>query len=102
MHIAYNGWFWDQQNTGSGQYVRHLLHHLRRVAPDLQMTLILPPHNRAPEDLPKDVSLVITGLDHASRPSGLRENLDKIWFEQRTFPRMAARVGADIAHVPYW
>jgi glycosyltransferase involved in cell wall biosynthesis len=101
MHIAYNGWFWDQQNTGSGQYVRQVLHHLRRVAPDLQMTLVLPPHNRAPEDLPKDVSIVTTGSGGV-RPGGLRENLGKIWFEQRTFPQMAARVGADIAHVPYW
>ncbi|MBL8166155.1 MAG: glycosyltransferase family 4 protein [Anaerolineae bacterium] len=94
MHIAFNGWFWDQPNTGSGQYVRRLLHYLRRVSPDLQMTLVLPPHLRDPDDLPANVSLVTT--------TGSRGKLGKVWFEQRTFPQMAGRVNADIAHVPYW
>jgi glycosyltransferase involved in cell wall biosynthesis len=94
MHIAFNGWFWDQPNVGSGQYVRHLLHYLRRVAPDLQMTLVLPPHLTAPDAIPQNVSIVPT-----SGPGG---KLGKIWFEQRIFPQMVARVNADIAHVPYW
>jgi glycosyltransferase involved in cell wall biosynthesis len=94
MHIAFNGWFWDQPNTGSGQYVRRLLHHLGRVAPDLQMTLVLPPHNQSPDDLPDNVSIITT--------RGSSGNLGKVWFEQRTFPHMVGRVGADIAHVPYW
>jgi glycosyltransferase involved in cell wall biosynthesis len=94
MHIAFNGWFWDQPNTGSGQYLRRLLHHLRRVAPDLQMTLVLPPHNRDPDDLPQDVSVVAT--------TGRSGDLGKVWFEHRTFPQIAGRVRADIAHVPYW
>ncbi|PJF41210.1 MAG: hypothetical protein CUN54_02435 [Phototrophicales bacterium] len=94
MHIAYNGWFWNQPHTGSGQYIRRLLHYLRRVVPDLQMTLVLPPGYRSPEDLPKDVSLVMT--------SGRGGKIGKVLFEQRTFPQMVARVGADIAHVPYW
>lgn len=94
MHIAFNGWFWDQPNTGSGQYVRRLLPALRRAAPDLQMTLVLPPHNTTPDDLPENVSIVTT-----RGPGG---KPGKVWFEQRTFPQMAGRVGADVAHVPYW
>ncbi len=94
MHIAFNGWFWDQPNTGSGQYVRHLLPALRRVAPELRMTLVLPPHNPTPDDLPNDVTIVTT--------RGGSGNLGKVWFEQRTYPRVVRRVGADIAHVPYW
>jgi glycosyltransferase involved in cell wall biosynthesis len=94
MHIAYNGWFWNQPNTGSGQYLRRLLHGLRRIAPDLQMTLILPPNIDEADDLPDNVSLVPT--------DGRGGNLGKIIFEQRTFPRMVAQVNADIAHVPYW
>jgi len=94
MHIAYNGWFWDQPNTGSGQYIRRLLHHLRRVVPDLQMTLILPPHNHTPDDLPADMSIVTT--------KGSSGAWGKVWFEQRIYPQMVGRVGADIAHVPYW
>jgi glycosyltransferase involved in cell wall biosynthesis len=94
MHIAFNGWFWDQPNAGSGQYLRRLLHNLRRIAPDLQMTLILPPHITAPDDVPENVSLVTT--------TGLRGKIGKIWFEQRTFPQKVGQVGADIAHIPYW
>lgn len=94
MHIVYNGWFWDQPNVGSGQYIRRLLHHLRRVAPQLEITLVLPPHNNSPDHLPENVSVITT-----TGPGG---RLGKIWFEQRTFPQMAGRLNADLVHVPYW
>src|SRR5690349_8840561 len=94
MHIAFNGWFWDQPNTGSGQYVRRLLHNLRKIAPDLQMTLVLPARITAPDDLPDNVSVVPT--------KGSSGDIGKVWFEQRIFPQMVGRVRADIAHVPYW
>jgi glycosyltransferase involved in cell wall biosynthesis len=94
MHVAINGWFWNQPYTGSGQYVRRLLHHLVRVAPDLQLTLILPPGVHQVDDLPENVSLLTT-----SGPGG---DMGKVIFEQRTYPRMVAQVQADIAHVPYW
>lgn len=94
MHIAYNGWFWDQPNTGSGQYIRHLLHQLCRVAPEIRLTLVLPPHNTSPDDLPANVNIVTT--------RGGSGNLGKVIFEQRTFPQMVKQIGADIAHVPYW
>ena len=94
MHIAFNGWFWDHPHVGSGQYLRHLLHHLCQVAPNHQYTLVLPPHITSPDDLPENVSLVTT--------SGLGGKLGKVLFEQRTYPRAVAQVSADIAHVPYW
>jgi len=94
MHIAFNGWFWDQPHVGSGQYIRRLLEQLRRIAPDLEMTLILPPHHTNPTDLPENVQVLAA--------SGPRGRLGKIWFEQRTFPKLVKRSGADIAHVPYW
>lgn len=94
MHVALNGWFWDQPNTGSGQYLRHLLAALRRVAPDLRLTLVLPRQAQAVEGLPPNVEVVQT--------SAGRGNLGKVMFEQRTFPHVVGRVQADIAHVPYW
>ncbi len=94
MHVVFNGWFWDQAHTGSGQYLRHLLHALTKVAPDVQLTLVLPPGASSANDLPDNVSVVPT--------TGSRGNIGKVWFAQRLFPQMAARVGADIAHVPYW
>lgn len=94
MHIAFNGWFWDQPHTGSGQYLRRLLHNLRRLAPDLTLTLVLPPHITTLDDLPPNVQRITT--------RGSSGNWGKVWFEQRTFPRAVGQSGADIAHVPYW
>ena len=94
MHIAFNGWFWDQPNVGSGQYIRRLLPALRKIAPDLKMTLILPPHNTQPDNLPLNVNIVTT--------KGRGGRIGKVIFEQRTFPKMVGQVNADIAHVPYW
>lgn len=96
MHIVYNGWFWDRPDVGSGQYIRRLLQHLRRTTPELDMTLVLPPHNRAPDDLPPDVNLIV------APPARFSGALGKVWFEQRTFPRLARQSGAHLAHVPYW
>lgn len=94
MHVAVNGWFWNQPNTGSGQYVRRLLHNLVKVAPNLQLTLVLPPGVTQADDLPENVSIVTT--------AGRGGKIGKVIFEQRTYPRMVAQVQADIAHVPYW
>ncbi|MCB9436983.1 MAG: glycosyltransferase family 4 protein [Anaerolineales bacterium] len=95
MHIAFNGWFWNQPHVGSGQYLRHLLPALRAVAPDLQMTLVLPDHIRTFDGLPPDVSI-------AHAPTRFKGHLGKVWFEQRAYPAVVRRVQADIAHVPYW
>lgn len=95
MHIALNGWFWDQPHTGSGQYLRHLLDALHRLAPDLRLTLVIPAHMRTLDDLPPLIDVLPVG----GRFSG---NLGKVLFEQRGFPRALARLRADLAHVPYW
>jgi glycosyltransferase involved in cell wall biosynthesis len=94
MHVAVNGWFWNQPYTGSGQYIRRLLHNLVMVAPELHLTLILPPGVTEADDLPENVSIVTT--------TGRSDKIGKVMFEQHIYPRMVARVGADIAHVPYW
>lgn len=93
MHIAFNGWFWDQPNTGSGQYLRRLVGALHRMEPSIRLTVILPPGAPA-DDVPPGVEVALT--------RGSRSNLGKVWFEQRTFPAAAARAGAELAHVPYW
>lgn len=94
MHIAINGWFWDQPNVGSGQYVRNLVKQFRRVEPSLKLTLVLPKHIRQKADIPEGVEVIHTG--------GLGGKIGKVWFEQRGFPSAVSKVKADIAHVPYW
>jgi glycosyltransferase involved in cell wall biosynthesis len=92
MHLAINGWFWDQPNTGSGQYLRNLLPAMCSAEPDLRVTLVTPRPVPAC-DAPEGVVLRLV------QPRG-RGHLGKVWFEQRGFP--AAARGADLAHVPYW
>ena len=100
MHIAINGWFYDQQSTGSGQYLRHLLTHLRRAAPEIELSLILPPHIQPPGDLSLAIN-VVRARDSRLAPKTLGR-VGKVFFEQRAFPRIARQLGAEIAHVPYW
>jgi glycosyltransferase involved in cell wall biosynthesis len=96
MHIAMNGWFWDNETAGSGQYLRNLVISLMKADPELQLSLILPPHIQNPDSVPDRVQVVQTGNAQKASKWG------KVWFEQRTFPQIADKVGAEIAHVPYW
>lgn len=93
MHVAVNGWFWSQQNVGSGQYLRRLLPALRQVQPDITLTLIVP-HLTNQTDLPNGVKVLEVG--------GGTGKLAKIWFEQRRFPSAVSKSGADLAFIPYW
>ncbi|MCC7208464.1 MAG: glycosyltransferase, partial [Anaerolineae bacterium] len=93
MHIALNGWFWDTPFTGSGQYVRQLVAALRQIAPALRLTLVMP--GTTPDDVPPGVDAVAVRLPFGGQPG-------KVYFEQRGFPAAVGRLGADIAHVPYW
>lgn len=93
MHVAFNGWFWNRPNTGSGQYTRSLVQHLNRLVSDLTITLIYP-HNDAISDVPPSVQVVRV----PTRPG----HIGKVLFEQAGFPRAVTAAGADLAHVPYW
>jgi glycosyltransferase involved in cell wall biosynthesis len=76
MRVLLNGWFADRPDTGSGQYTRLLVDHLRRIAPEHEFVVAPPP--------------------------GARSDWRKVWFEQAGFPRQARAQKADLLHVPYW
>ncbi|MCC6602515.1 MAG: glycosyltransferase family 4 protein [Anaerolineae bacterium] len=96
MHVAINAAFWNQPNTGSGQYTRQLVYHLNRMVSDLTITLVYPQvaGQPEPEAVPPSVKVKLVPV----RPG----NLGKVWFEQRLFPQACRAVGATVAHVPYW
>ena len=94
MHVAFNGWFWDQPFNGSGQYLRQLLTALLPLDNTLRLSLIIP--DRGPvDDPPAGVDLIKVRLP-------LRGHPGKVWFEQRGYPNAVRQLGAAIAHVPYW
>ena len=96
MHVALNAYFWDKPNTGSGQYTRQLVSRLRRLAPEVALSLVYPqlPGGPPPADVPDGVGVHVMPL----RPG----HLGKVLFEQRGFPAACRRLGATLAHVPYF
>ena len=96
MHLAINGYFWNQPNTGSGQYTRQLVTHLSKLVSDLRITLVYPQSSgrRGPENPPENVKIKLVKV----RPG----DLGKVHFEQILFPRVCKAVAADIVHIPYW
>jgi len=95
MRVAINAWFWDRPDTGSGQYTRQLVEHLAALDPALDLFLV-PPSLR----VCKYASL--QAGERAEWQTGRLADLQKLHFEQVAFPRAAHRLGADVAHVPYW
>ncbi|MBI5878800.1 MAG: glycosyltransferase family 4 protein [Chloroflexi bacterium] len=75
LKVALNGAFLHRPDTGSGQYLTHLLAELRDPTYGVEMVV------------------------HAPASGG---NLAKVRFEQIGFPASARASGADVAHVPYF
>jgi glycosyltransferase involved in cell wall biosynthesis len=96
MRVVFNGWFLAHNpHTGSGQYLRALLEWLPRVAPEHEYHVVVPaPNGRHLPALPAGVQ------PHALRSGPL--HLAKVNFEQRLFPLACRRLGASLAHIPYW
>ena len=101
MRVAVSGWFWDSLTTGSGQYTRQLVEALSRAAPDLEILLVGPGARWGRASV-----LTLEGACQQARPARGHavdpSNLDKLWFEQVSFPGACRRRRADVAHVPYW
>jgi len=94
MHVALNGWFWNQPDTGSGLYLRELLKALVKLDESVQYTLIVPTQWEL-DHLPSRVEIHRVNGKHDSA-------WGKVWFEQVAFPRALHQLQADLAHIPYW
>lgn len=94
MHVALNGWFWNQPDTGSGLYLRELLKALVKLDESVQYTLIVPTQWEL-DHLPSRVNVHRVDGKHDSA-------WGKVWFEQVAFPRALHQLQADLAHIPYW
>ncbi len=98
MEIAVNGYFLNVLHTGSAQYTYHLLRALQKRSDEVQVSVQLPYFMR-------DTMRPVGGIRAHAPMGGLlrRGNLAKLWWEQVTWPRLAAKSGQDVVgHVPYF
>ena len=99
MRVAFNGLFLQEPKTGTGRYVYNLLESLGRVDGVTEYSILSPaPLTQVPES-PSTfewVTVPVGYLRHAG------DNLTKLAWEQRTFPRAAKRLGASVMHVPHF
>jgi glycosyltransferase involved in cell wall biosynthesis len=109
MRIAICGMFWGQPSVGSGQYLHGLLDALPRAAPEHEYVVLLPAYlndeRRTMNDEPQasDSSFITHPSSFVKTPFDRRSrNLAKLWFEQIGVPLAAARLRADLLHVPYF
>src|SRR5438105_2287592 len=103
MHIALNGYFWDQPHTGSGQYTRHLWAALSQLVSQLpnkdahKLTLALPTSiSQTTGHSPKSK---IQSLP-SNEVKGPKSKIGKLLWEQQAATQQAKRQGAHLLHVP--
>ena len=99
MKIAINAWFYNQINTGSGQYLRYLIPALTDLDPALEVVLIVPASVYKSGELAWSQKLQRVYLEPVTVGAS---NFGKVYFEQVLFPRQAKALGAQVAHVPYF
>jgi glycosyltransferase involved in cell wall biosynthesis len=99
LKVAVNAWFWDQLSVGSGQYLWYLVPALLKLDPTLEIALISP---KRFESSPETIMPRLTNCVVRTSFAGPASNFSKLWFEQVTFPLACARLGVDLAHVPYF
>ena len=99
MRIAFNGLFLQDPGSGTGQYTRHLLEALGRVD-GVNDYLIL-----SPRDI-TDVPQTPSTFEWRTAPVGRLErggrNVEKLVWEQYTFPAAAKREHARLMHIPHF
>jgi glycosyltransferase involved in cell wall biosynthesis len=100
MRLGINGFFWNQENTGSGQYTRRLAYGLLNLDGGPECLLFRPRDGNGPTSAlprPGQVQERLLRL-----PLLLGENAAKLWFEQVSFPRACLQADVDLLHVPYF
>jgi glycosyltransferase involved in cell wall biosynthesis len=100
MRLGINGFFWNRQATGSGQYTHELVRGLSELPDGPQCLLFRPENSERHMDTPQPAE---NAEQHQLRPPfNLTRNLSKVWFEQISFPRSCHRERVDLRHVPYF
>lgn len=100
MRLGINGFFWNRENTGSGQYTRQLAYGLLNLEARPECLLFRPSGGKREKSaLPQPVQIRERLL---GTPLPLGENVAKLWFEQVSFPQACLDEDVDVIHVPYF
>ncbi len=100
MRLGINGFFWNRETTGSGQYTHQLVDGLAGLPGAPEYVLFRPGTVDQGRNAPATVGRMEEFL--VAPPIPLTENLSKVWFEQVSFPRACLDQEVDVAHVPYF
>ncbi len=105
MRIGINAHFFQFPASGSGQYLRHLLHALADV--DTHNTYLLLGPQQLPQrgnGQPQRSSTTTFPYQVYPAPAFARRSvhIEKVVWEQFTAPAAAKKAGVDIFHVPYF
>src|SRR5438309_3748288 len=99
MKIALNSLFLQTPNSGSGQYLLHLLRAMKEIDQQNKYLLL------GPRPVKRDGSGNIPfpyQVNPVPTLAGRNENIEKLVWEQFTGPAAARRAGVDLLHVPYF
>jgi glycosyltransferase involved in cell wall biosynthesis len=99
MRIAFNALLLSEPRTGTGRYVYNLLSALGRLDPTSEYHILssqqLPDRPETPPSMRWETAPV-------PKLAAQRPDFEKLVWEQRTFPRAAQSLAADLMHVPYF
>jgi glycosyltransferase involved in cell wall biosynthesis len=99
MHVAFDGVFLSAPQTGTGRYLYNLLNALDSIDPSVEYSIVTSDEVQQRPDIPHSMTWepIQIGADGKTR-----SGLEKVRWEQRTFPKTARKLGATLMHVPYF
>ncbi|HUY76127.1 MAG TPA: glycosyltransferase family 1 protein [Ktedonobacterales bacterium] len=100
MRVAINAQFLQEPHTGTGRYLYNLMSALGRVD-GVNEYLALTPRPLAPDAVPETPSTFQWEVA-ASRLQRGGASIEKVAWEQRTFPRAAKAANARLMHIPHF
>jgi len=99
MRIAFNAELLSEPRTGTGRYVYNLLSALGRLDPLVEYDILSTHELVERPETPPSMRWKTAPMPKLTTQ---RAGLEKLYWEQRTFPRAAHQANADLLHVPYF
>lgn len=101
MRVAFNAQYLLEPRTGTGRYVANLLSALGRVDGINDYVIFTP--DPPPQNLAANTPSTFVWEQAHGHVSGWGgRHLEKVYWEQRVFPRAARQSGAWVAHIPHF